>query len=220
MIQVVRVFEPVRNYTHLLHDFSIIATDTGFSYVFGTASEPPFDSDTRVKNIMDLVGTASNPKDSNDYLALGETNLSYYVLGEPFEAVDPTHAANTEQNAIDQSRQEYQMSIMHARLLAQSINTADVFQDFPDLEDQLSSTDPNQKVTSDGMTNLVMVALGAIDPNGPNGWLLDHFSNNGKGDGTNDDDANSESSSALSIIVDNESNYDSSGMPLPTGDDQ
>ena len=207
MAQVVRVYEPVDSYQRLFHIMSILATDTDFSYIFRTSTPPAFDSATRVKTIMDTYGQQVNPKNSNDFLSLAIINMGYFVLGDPTEATDVAAATHTEQAALNQALQDAQYGTMYGNLLAQSLRTADVFQDFPDLEDQLSSTDPDQAITSNGMTNFVLTALGDIDPKGPNGWLL----NDTNEDGT-------PSSTKQGIIVSNADGLDENGKPTSTGD--
>jgi hypothetical protein len=50
-----------------------------------------------------------------------------------------------------------------------------VFHDYPELYEQLASDDPDQEITASGMIELVFAALGSVDPNGPNAWLLDYM---------------------------------------------
>lgn len=213
MIQICRGYAPVDNNSTFLHLFSIIADDNGFSYTFGSyPGSQMFDSASRVALVMSTVPKQTAAFTSNDYIVFAQRGLDYYWFEVPFEVDNAQMAARTEELDIDQDSNNYSQSVTGARLAWQALNTADAFQDFPDLEDQLSSNDQNQQITSDGMTNLVMTALGNIDPNGPNGWLLDHFAND-----TDSDSSDSESSDPSGIIVDNASQYDAAGMPI-TGD--
>jgi hypothetical protein len=56
-----------------------------------------------------------------------------------------------------------------------SVDIEQVLLDFPELLEQLSSEDEDVEITAPGMLELVFAALGSVDPNGPNAWLLDYM---------------------------------------------
>lgn len=208
MILVSRAYDLVNNYSEKTHVMSVLATDDGFSYIFGTAEyEQMFDSSERVALVMSHVTQATDTLTCADYIAIAKLGLNYLFFNESFEVSNPAQAIRAEQLDIDKDTDTYRKGLIQTQLAVQALNTSSVFEDFPDLEDQLSSTDSSRGVTSNGMTNLVMVALGSIDPDGPNSWLLD-----------DNDSADAESSSPSGIIVYNEHAYDADGMPITTGD--
>lgn len=203
---VARAYEPVNNYTSKTHAFSIVADDTGFMYVFGSnAAGIAFDSKTRVADVMAVITTPVNQLKAVDYIGISEIELDAFIFDAPFEAANKAIAIRDEQLDIDKAlfiRQSVKASVAG---LIQAQRVDQVMQDFPDLYDQLSSGNPKQQVTADGMIELIFSALGSVDPSGPNAWLLNYI------DGTAP-----ESEDAGGDIVFNEDSGDSS--TTKTGD--
>ena len=167
MVKVVRVYD-LQDGTHV---FSVVADDKKFTYVFESPSTQVFDPVRRAKMIMDKI--KEDQKVNADFLInLASFNLSNFRFTAPFEESSSKIAIASEKVALKRAREaSYEDNSQQI-----DVGTYDeidqVFADYPDLYDQLSSEDPDQKITADGMTELVFAALGQIDPNGPYGYIL------------------------------------------------
>ena len=210
MIQIRRAYALVDNFSEKSHAFSILATDNGFSYIFGTYSGAQFfDPALHTSLVMDYARNnnllPAHPG-CQDYSDIATIGFGYFAFDAPFTVQNSTTATRAEQVDIDSANASNLTTANSVQSVMQSARANQVFQDFPDLEEQLMSTDPNNEITSNGMTALVLSILGSIDPDGPNGWLLN--------------DSDSQSSASSGVIVANESQFDSTGMPISTGDDE
>ena len=163
------------------HMFSIVAWDKGFTYVHPTDAIG-FDSDKMVKGIMDKLDPNKTDLTIDDYLNIAKLGLSRFSYGTPIEEdKSEGQAIADEQKIVDQA---YKDSIdnSYSKLLTESSDDLDqVMFDYPELVDQLG--DGTVDITADGMLELVMAALGSIDPNGPNKWLLDYMDGKGLPEG-------------------------------------
>ena len=85
-ILIARVYDSL--YGRGQHLFSIVATDSGFQYVFG--SKEMFDPDKRTEMLKDSAGD-SLPSDADGWLRLGATNLNSFhvVLAQPSDVSLP-----------------------------------------------------------------------------------------------------------------------------------
>ena len=163
--------------THML---SIVAWDKGFTYL-KPKKAVGLDVSKIAKNVMKKV----NPElklGVDDYLNIAMTGLGRFKYGK---AIEDNHseklAARGEQVVLDKAF-DLVAKTSYSRLLVDTNEDIEqVFSDYPELYDQLSEGEMD--VTADGMLELVMAALGSIDPNGPNKWLLDYMDGKGLPEG-------------------------------------
>lgn len=170
MIKVIRAYDLTSN-THM---FSIVATDKGFSYVFPDDKNPMFDSKKRVAKIM-AMSSKTKGLNVDDYLALSTAGLSYFFFSNAIEEPNEKIAIKSEKIMLSRSLAKDNGKAKATSMAVAADDVDQVFHDFPELYDQLSSDDPNQEITASGMIELVFAALGDVDPNGPNAWLLDYM---------------------------------------------
>lgn len=155
------------------HVFSIIADDKGFEYVF-SKDNVMFDSDKRVKMLMEKAGDSAGDLKVDDFLAMATVGLTFFRYANLREEESKKIALSEEKLSIDKSLNRSISDSNISDLLVQRSDDLDqVLTDYPELYEQLSSDDPDQKITADGMLELVLAAVGDIDPQGPNAWLLD-----------------------------------------------
>ena len=174
MIKVVRAFDM----TDDAHAFSIVATDKGFKYIFLNAEGEIFNPGKRVQLLLDTVKQDRKSYTVDDYLGLAQFNLSNYYFSEAFEEPSEKLAMKSEKlkmekdqeisNALEESKKSVGVAL-------RSVDIEQVLLDFPELLEQLSSEDEEIDITAPGMLELVFAALGSVDPNGPNAWLLDYM---------------------------------------------
>lgn len=167
MVKVVRVYD-LQDGTHV---FSVVADDKKFTYVFESPSTQVFDPVKRAKMIMDKI--KEDQEVNVDFLInLASFNLSNFRFAAPFEESSSKTAIASEKVALKRAREASYEDNSQQIDVGSYDDIDQVFADYPDLYDQLSSEDPDQKITADGMTELVFAALGQIDPNGPYGYIL------------------------------------------------
>ena len=174
MIKVIRAFDMNDN----AHAFSVVATDKGFKYVFLNDKEAPFDSAKRVQLILDSVKADKKSLTVDDYINLAQFNLSNYYFSAPFEEPSEKIAVKSEKLKMEKNQEIEKTQEESKKSVGVALNSLDIEQvltDFPDLYEQLVSEDPDSEVTESGMTELVFAALGSVDPNGPNAWLVDYM---------------------------------------------
>jgi hypothetical protein len=171
MIKVIRAYDMVTNE----HTFSIVAGDKGFNYVFADPKTAMFDSKKRAKMLMDRAGGEKNKLTVEDYLALSTSGLGQFYFSSPIEELSEKIAMKSEKLHLEREMEQRNGLDRNRSLAVASDDIDQVFQDYPELYAQLESEDPDQEITASGMTELVFAALGGVDPNGPNAWLLDYM---------------------------------------------
>jgi len=171
MIKVIRGYDSQDN-SHL---FSIMATDKGFSYIFRDDKNPMFDSAKRVELLMSKITKDPKTLKIDDYLAIATLGLSNFFFSTPIDESSEKTAITSEKLAMQRVYEADQGRDVGVGLAVASDDIDQVFQDFPELYEQLASEDPEQEITASGMIELVFAALGSVDPNGPNAWLLDYM---------------------------------------------
>jgi hypothetical protein len=171
MIKVIRAFDLQDS----SHAFSIMATDKGFSYIFRDDKNPMFNSDKRVELLMGKIGKDPKTLKVDDYLAIATIGLSNFFFSEPMNESSEKTSISSEKLAMQRVYEASQGRDVGAGLAIASDDMDQVFQDYPELYEQLASEDPEQEITASGMIELVFAALGSVDPNGPNAWLLDYM---------------------------------------------
>ena len=156
------------------HVFSIVASDKGFKYVL-SSDRKVFDAKKREKMLMERAGDQVSSYKANDFLSLATFGISMFRYSSAREESSEKIAIKEEQLAILKSLSALTESQPDSRLTSVQEDMDQVFNDFPELYAQLEGTEekPNPAVTADGMFELVMAALGGIDPEGPNAWILD-----------------------------------------------
>ena len=171
MIKVIRAYDTQDN----SHVFSIMATDKGFSYIFRDDKNPMFNSTKRVELLMSKIDKDPKTLKVDDYLAIATIGLSNFFFSEPMDESSEKTALSSEKLAMQRVYEAGQGREVGAGLAIASDDMDQVFQDYPELYEQLASEDPEQEITASGMIELVFAALGSVDPNGPNAWLLDYM---------------------------------------------
>ena len=171
MIKVIRAYDTQDN----SHVFSIMATDKGFSYIFRDDKNPMFNSTKRVELLMSKIDKDPKTLKVDDYLAIATIGLSNFFFSEPMDESSEKTALSSEKLAMQRVSEAGQGREVGAGLAIASDDMDQVFQDYPELYEQLASEDPEQEITASGMIELVFAALGSVDPNGPNAWLLDYM---------------------------------------------
>jgi hypothetical protein len=174
MIKVIRAFDMTDN----SHAFSIVATDKGFKYIFPNTEGTIFDPGKRVQLLLDTVKQDRKSYTVDDYLGLAQFNLSNYYFSEAFEEPSEKLAMKSEKLKMEKDQEIKNASEESKKSIGIALKSVDIEQvllDFPELLEQLGSDDPDMEITSPGMLELVFAALGSVDPNGPNAWLLDYM---------------------------------------------
>ena len=176
MIKVIRAFDMTDN----SHAFSVVATDKGFKYIFADTKSEIFNPGKRVQLLLGKVEKDRKSYTVDDYLALARFNLSNYYFSSPFEEPSEKIAIKGEKLKMEKDQEiakEQEESKKSIGVALRSVDIEQVLLDFPDLHEQLqiASDDPDQEITESGMVELIMAALGSVDPNGPNAWLLDYI---------------------------------------------
>jgi hypothetical protein len=171
MIKVIRGYDS-QDSSHL---FSIMATDEGFSYIFRDDKNPMFDSAKRVDLLMSKITKDPKTLKIDDYLAIATLGLSNFFFSTPIDESSEKTAITSEKLAMQRVYEADQGRDVGVGLAVASDDIDQVFQDYPELYEQLASEDPEQEITASGMIELVFAALGSVDPDGPNAWLLDYM---------------------------------------------
>jgi hypothetical protein len=170
MIKVIRAYD----LTDDMHMFSIVATDKGFSYVFEDDNNAMFDSKKRVARIMQM-SSKTKSLTVDDYLALSTAGLINFFFSKATEELSEKIAVKSEKIALARAESVANGKKTGTSMAIASDDIDQVFQDYPELYEQLASEDPEQEITASGMIELVFAALGSVDPDGPNAWLLDYM---------------------------------------------
>jgi hypothetical protein len=160
--------------------FSVVATDKGFKYIFADTKSEIFNPGKRVQLLLGQVEKDRKSYTVDDYLTLARFNLSNYYFSSPFEEPSEKIAIKGEKLKMEKDQEiakEKEESKKSTGIALRSVDIEQVLLDYPDLHEQLqnASDDPDQEITESGMVELVMAALGSVDPNGPNAWLLDYL---------------------------------------------
>jgi hypothetical protein len=174
MIKVIRAYDMIDN----AHAFSVVANDKGFKYIFLNDKEALFDSGKRVQLILDAVKKDKKTLTVDDYLDLARYNLSNYHFSTPFEEPSEKIAIKSEKLKMEKNQEIEKLDEESKKSVGVALNAIDIEQvlvDFPELHEQLMLDDPDTDVTESGMLELVMAALGSVDPDGPNAWILDYL---------------------------------------------
>ena len=174
MIKVIRAYDMIDN----THTFSVVANDKGFKYIFLNDKEAPFNPGKRVQLILDTVKKDKKALTVDDYLDLARYNLSNYSFSTPFEEPSEKIAIKSEKLKMEKNQEIEKLDEESKKSVGITLNSIDIEQvlvDFPELHEQLMSDDADTEITESGMLELVFAALGSVDPNGPNAWVLDYM---------------------------------------------
>jgi hypothetical protein len=184
------------------HVFSIIADEKGFKYVF-SKDNVIFDSNKRVKMLMEKAGDAVKSYKVDDFLDMATAGLTFFRYADTREEENEKIAVSEEKLSIDKALDRAASNANISDLLVRSNEDLDqALSDYPELYEQLASDNPDQKITADGMLELVLAAVGDIDPQGPNAWLLDVLDGKEMPKGTVNDIVIGGSTMALTAAVD------------------
>jgi hypothetical protein len=171
MVKVIRAYDRYYN----IHSFSIVADDKKFEYVFENSAAQIFNPKKRNKMIMGMI-SKDRKVDVDVLLSFASINLSAFRFASAFEESNFRTAVVSERTALRRAREESYDADMRPGMDSETIDDVNqVFADYPDLYDQLSSDDPNEKITSKGLIELAFAVLGPIDPNGPYGHIVKYL---------------------------------------------
>jgi len=173
MIKVVRAYD----LTSGEHVFSVMADDKGFKYVM-QPDYKVFDADKHVKMLMEKVNEDKANLKAVDYINIACYGLSNFKYGSAREEASYKIAAKEEQVSMMKSALKYKdIETGNSSVAFAREDLDQVLSDYPELYDQLEGNEDNidPSITADGMVELVMAALGSVDPEGPNAWLLDYM---------------------------------------------
>jgi len=134
-----------------------------------------FDVKKRQAMIMERIGTDPKKLNVDEYLGISTLGLSNFYFSNAFDEPNQKIAIKTEKIALTRADTADNGRAKGAAIAVAADDVDQVFLDFPELHEQLSSEDPDQEITASGMIELVFAALGGVDPTGPNAWLLDYM---------------------------------------------
>lgn len=145
--------------------YGIVATDTGAEYVFPKGVEPWLNLDDRLDFI--LGRDEDEPDDAQGWLDLASRNLgSQAVLDAPYDdASSPAQAKRMMSGYLDKAAA---VSTSSPLMQDAAVAFEQVAADYPGFGDSDESLIENPEA----LDNMVLMALGPIDPEGPNGWIL------------------------------------------------
>lgn len=146
--------------------FAIIADDNGASYVWPKGEEPWFDFETR-QPALEYGPDDPDPTDAAGWLEFASRHLGDGIeIDPPFEdASSPAQAKKFAQTYLNATFEPPQAD---DGVLSGAPDAYDqVAQDYPDFGDN----EAEMGNAEGSMENLVLMALGPIDPDGPNGWI-------------------------------------------------
>jgi hypothetical protein len=143
---------------------AVVADDNGASYVWPKGEEPWFDFETRQPFIQ---GNSPDPEDAEGWLSLASSGLGdFIILDPPFDdATSPAQAQKLAQTYLNATFEE---PAPESPTLSGVPDAYDqIAQDYPGFGDDEAALGNEEG----SMENLVLMALGPIDPDGPNGWI-------------------------------------------------
>lgn len=140
--------------------FAVSVTNGKVTYLWPSGSDPWLDAD-RVTRLAEFTGAA--PKDDDQWLQLAVTHVGDNLHFDP-------PFGEKEMNTKD-AQQYLDAQSPPAPVRSPVINNAS------DNFDQISADYPGfaedpDDLDDSALTNLVLMNLGPIDPDGPNGWVL------------------------------------------------
>lgn len=147
-----------------------VSDDASAEYVWPKDQEPWFDEDDRLKMLVDRVADGSEPTTAQGWVDLAVMNLGFSRIGEPVEFPSVSKAKVEARKILDDSGAQAISTDRLAQLDAVSDAYDEVIRDYPQFDlHGVESLDPDQL---DAMQQFVLLMLGPIDPDGPNGWFL------------------------------------------------
>lgn len=151
--------------------FAVVADETGAEYVWPRDVEPWFpDLESRLEFIM--FEDEPDPTTAEGWLTLATRNLGSQVEVDPAydDASNPKQAARLAQTYLNATLAEADAQPPAGNPTLSGVSDAfdQVAQDYPGFGD----SDETLGDEDGAMENLVLMALGPIDPEGPNGWIL------------------------------------------------
>jgi len=170
MVKVIRAYDLSTN----MHVFSIVADDNKFVYVFENKASQIFDPVKRAKMIMEKVDK-DRALTSESLAYLGTFNLSNFTFSKPFEESNTKVATASEKVELSRARERSYSDNSRQIDVGTYDDLDQVYADYPDLYEQVASEDPDAKITSKGLIELVFAGLGSIDPNGPFGHIVSYL---------------------------------------------
>lgn len=139
--------------------FAVVADDQGADYLWPEGVEPYLDEE-RLKLIAQVTGTPAN---AAEWLSLATYNVGQDIIFDAAVEMELDDAVD----AAEETLEAFVPLTGDEGLLERAADAFDeVAQDYPGFMENDEGTTP------EAMMNFVMMTLGPIDPDGPNGWLL------------------------------------------------
>jgi hypothetical protein len=145
--------------------FAVLADEASAEYLWPEGTEPWFGND-RINSLLELSDEA--PTDEEGWSRLAAAGLeSESILADPTES-DLGDLEETRDAAEAYLNEEYRTPQERPTAVSQAGGQAydQISQDYPDFAQTDEDLDP------EAMLNFVLMTLGPIDPEGPNGWIL------------------------------------------------
>jgi hypothetical protein len=138
-----------------------VATDDGAEYVWPKGVEPWFDFEERKEF---LLAPDEEPATATDWLSVAIRNLGDFIYTDvPYD--DASNPDQAKRIAAKYLNTVYQQPDPTTNAAPDAFDQ--VAQDYPGFGD----SDETFGDEEGSMENLVLMALGPIDPDGPNGWI-------------------------------------------------
>lgn len=160
-------------YDNLPPVFAVIATDRGFEYVWAKDVEDE-DDGIDFQSRIDLAYPDGEPDNLTieDYKNLAFFHLGSFAPGEWVEARNPSQAKRELKELLNnprylEKRQALREGPDPSKKVVRDINLA-----AEEMKFHAEDFDDVDSLTADQMAVFVMNAVGGIDPEGPNGWML------------------------------------------------
>jgi hypothetical protein len=150
--------------------FGIVADDTSADYVWPKGADPWFDAQDRLEYL--LLPDEEEPEAAADWLALASRNLGAQIETDPpfDDASNLAQAKRLAQRYLDAlyDDEDTVPPAGNSSLSGVPDGFDQVAQDYNGFGD----SDETLLFNPNATTNAVLMALGPIDPDGPNGWIL------------------------------------------------
>lgn len=145
--------------------FAIIADDEGADYIWPEGVEPWLPEDR-----AEFLAGDNPPTDAEGWLELASSNLGIgIIVTEPEEIDDVGDAVDMAEAELGAADEDLGDTTPFQASVAEAFDQ--VSQDYPGAFEADDEGDP-ESLSAEAMDNMVLMALGPIDPDGPNGWIL------------------------------------------------
>lgn len=158
-------------YDNLPPIFAVVVTDRGFEYVWASDIEnEDFDFQSR----MDLAYPDGAPDGltSEDYKNLAFFNVGGFGPGEWIETRTPAQAKKEAKKLLNEPRYLEKRQALRDGPDSSDKIARDIDSAADEMKFHTEDFDDVDSLSADQMALFVLNAVGGIDPEGPNGWML------------------------------------------------